>query len=313
MVNNVRILKAQNDKVEITVNGLTTKSLLPDYDVYRNATNDKVHVNNRYNQIIDTFTADEVIEVERKDGTIVPINDNDTLFSELSTYFFFRVVFSSDLQERVEYLENNIYEVTYKEDIDISVSTGGSITFPTSSTLEETELVGNAVLTTLEPTGEAAFQTPTVGGVAVTANLDNLGNYVASNNFPDPVGLIFRLRIAGKDFQNLDNDKVIEFWLNDDVIGDSQELTWDVENDSLPIVVSGNVSSLVVNLDNFDADINLTNQLPTNLKKGARCILRKIDTTGFKMTYSDGVINYDFVDRQGEYLELYWTGSKYTI
>lgn len=91
-----------------------------------------------------------------------------------------------------------------------------------------------------------------------------------------------------------------------------QEITWDVTNDTLPIT-SSSVNYLNIDFDNFNGDINLTGQLPTNLKVGARLILRKIDTKRGRITYNDGVIFYTFVKNKGDYLELIWNGNKFII
>lgn len=91
-----------------------------------------------------------------------------------------------------------------------------------------------------------------------------------------------------------------------------QEITWDVTNDVLPIV-SSSVNYLNIDFDNFNGDINLTGQLPTNLKTGARLILRKIDNKRGRITYNDGVIFYNFVKTKGDYIELIWNGAKFII
>lgn len=90
------------------------------------------------------------------------------------------------------------------------------------------------------------------------------------------------------------------------------EITWDVTNDVLPIV-SSSVDYLNIDFDNFNGDINLTGQLPTNLKPEARVILRKIDNKRGRITYDDGVIFYNFVKTKGDYIELIWNGNKYII
>jgi hypothetical protein len=90
------------------------------------------------------------------------------------------------------------------------------------------------------------------------------------------------------------------------------EITFDVTNDVLPIT-SPSVNYLNIDFKNFNGDIDLTNQLPTNLPKGARVILRKIDTNRGRITYNDSVIFYNFVKKKGEYIELIWNGTKFII
>lgn len=92
-----------------------------------------------------------------------------------------------------------------------------------------------------------------------------------------------------------------------------EEQSFDVTNDSLPITVANNISVLNVDFDNFDADIDLTGQLPTNLIKGSKVTLRKIDNTLFKILFDEGVVLYDFINSKGDFITLYWNGTKYII
>lgn len=87
---------------------------------------------------------------------------------------------------------------------------------------------------------------------------------------------------------------------------------FDVTNDTLPII-SPSVDVLNVDFENFNGDIDLTGQLPLNLKTGARVTIRKYDSTNGKIIFNDGVILYNFINKQGEYLTLFWNGTKYII
>jgi len=89
-------------------------------------------------------------------------------------------------------------------------------------------------------------------------------------------------------------------------------INWNVTTDVLPIT-STVVDFLTIDFSNFNGDIDLTSQLPTNLKTGAKVTLRKIDNTNGKINYNDGVYFYKFVNKQGEYLSLFWDGLKYII
>ena len=116
-----------------------------------------------------------------------------------------------NLETNVDVLNNNIYEVTYREIIDPTGTTTGSITFPTGATLDTDDYPGNAILSTLTPTGEVAGETPIFNNTPVTATLATNGNWVTNSFTTDPVAIIFRLKIKAIDYQNLDQGKIIEF------------------------------------------------------------------------------------------------------
>jgi len=120
----------------------------------------------------------------------------------------------TDLNERLENLENNVYKVTYYEIIDISTSTTGSITIPDEASVVTTGFDGNAVLSTLNGNDYPAGETPTQGGTAITANMDTSGNWVTSGLYTGGnVALIYQLSIRSEVVSNLDINKVIDFYI----------------------------------------------------------------------------------------------------
>jgi len=113
------------------------------------------------------------------------------------------------LGTRIDNLEGNIYEVTYKTIIDISTGTTGSITFPTGAILDESEFPGNAILS--ERTGtQLDYKTPQTNGQNVTVNLSNSGTWIASTVYTGDVYLVYRLRVPSINYANLDNDSIVE-------------------------------------------------------------------------------------------------------
>lgn len=88
---------------------------------------------------------------------------------------------------------------------------------------------------------------------------------------------------------------------------------FDVTNDTLPITTDNETNFLTVEFSNFDADLDVTGSLPTNIRIGARVTLRKVDSTIHRLIFDEGTVNYRFINKKGEYLELYWTGTKYII
>ena len=91
------------------------------------------------------------------------------------------------------------------------------------------------------------------------------------------------------------------------------EQTFDVTNDTLPITTDNETNFLTVEFFNFNGDIDLTGQIPVNMRIGARVTLRKIDDTIGRILWSDGTVDYHFINTKGEYIELYWTGTKFII
>jgi len=87
MTNTIVITKKQNDTILVTRGSSFRKQLSPSLTVYETPKGVDIRDCDRS---AESFDFDQVLEVVRKDGTVVPINDKATLFDELSTYFFFK-------------------------------------------------------------------------------------------------------------------------------------------------------------------------------------------------------------------------------
>jgi hypothetical protein len=117
-----------------------------------------------------------------------------------------------NLDLRITNLENNELKVTYFE---IISGTSGSITIPTSTTINEEEfgLSGNAVLSKIDAANKPIFQSPlTATGTIVTASLDPItGDWVATGEYTDTnVALIYSLKLKTLNYSNLDYDFIID-------------------------------------------------------------------------------------------------------
>jgi hypothetical protein len=117
-----------------------------------------------------------------------------------------------NLDLRITNLENNELKVTYFE---IISGTSGSITIPTSTTINEEEfgLSGNAVLSKIDIANKPIFQSPlTATGTIVTASLDPItGDWVATGEYTDTnVALIYSLKLKTLNYSNLDYDFIID-------------------------------------------------------------------------------------------------------
>jgi len=154
-----------------------------------------------YTQIFKDVTGDTIPIYHKKDKRPYRISKYD-----LNRY----------LEERLEKLENNVYKATYFEIIDISAATTGSIAIPQGATVLEEEFEGRAVITQLNPEGYPNGEASLDGnGDIITANMDTYGNWVSSGNYANPIGLVYQLSILAKDFQNLNVDNLIDFYITD--------------------------------------------------------------------------------------------------
>jgi hypothetical protein len=124
------------------------------------------------------------------------------------------------LETNVNILNNNVYEVTYREIIDPTATTTGNITFPTESTLDTDDYPGNAILSTITGDNEVEGETPIFNGSPVTAILATNGDWVTSSFTNSTVAIIFRLKVRAIDFINLDQTKIIDFATSGGVGGD---------------------------------------------------------------------------------------------
>lgn len=128
---------------------------------------------------------------------------------------------SLDVSNRLTALENIIYEVTYREVIDPTGTTTGSITFPAQATLDTEDYPGNAVLSTITDTNQIEGKTPVFNNEYVTATLGTNGDWATSNFTASPVALIFRLKIRANHYSSLDPSKIIDaiFPIPDNITG----------------------------------------------------------------------------------------------
>lgn len=112
-------------------------------------------------------------------------------------------------------LGNKTFKITYYEIIDISVSTSGSLqSTPTGATINENQFgeAGNSVLSTLTGQNTPTYDSPVnTGGTSITANLDNLGNWVSSDTFANPVAIIYSITVSLANWNNVVLGSVIDY------------------------------------------------------------------------------------------------------
>lgn len=124
------------------------------------------------------------------------------------------------LEARVEYLEDNTYKITYFAEIN---GTTGTITKPTNSTILTDQFFGgvDAYVSTIQNGQPTGIFPQTAGGVAVDVTSFNTAGDFVLNGTPSayPVALIYKLSIAAINWQNLDQDYVLDMEITDTQIG----------------------------------------------------------------------------------------------
>jgi len=221
MANHIVITKLENGNVLIENSMTNDRSLQPGLDVIKERNGIDVSVLNYDTRLVYKFRPDDVEKVVREDGTQVFISDQDTLHSELFTYFFF--VADTDLEQRVEDLENAFRQISYKEVIDISAVATGTIAYPAGWTLDETVIPSNAVISTIDAQDRPEYISPQDGsGNVIGVTLDAAGNWTVTGTSSQDVAIMFEIEGVQKDVINLDEDKVIDIRGNS---GDMDDLT----------------------------------------------------------------------------------------
>jgi hypothetical protein len=82
---------------------------------------------------------------------------------------------------------------------------------------------------------------------------------------------------------------------------------------TLPPSVGTNVSALFVNVTSQTADLEVFGWTPTGLQTGAHVRVRKANTDPYKILFTDGVNDYDFVNQESEYMDFVWDGTKLVV
>jgi hypothetical protein len=115
------------------------------------------------------------------------------------------------LDERVTYLEENEYKITYFTEINNST---GTITKPTNSTILVDQFFGgiDAYVSTIQNGQPAGIFPKTSGGVDVdVTSFNTLGDFVLTGTPSSyPVALIYILKIQAKDYQNLNINNILD-------------------------------------------------------------------------------------------------------
>ena len=113
---------------------------------------------------------------------------------------------------RLEYLENNEYEVTYFEEFN---ATTGTVTVPTGGTILLNQFAGgvDAYVSTVSSSQPTGILPRTAGGVAVdVSSFDSSGNFTLSGT-PSayPIAIIYVFKIPADQWQNVNLDRTVDY------------------------------------------------------------------------------------------------------
>lgn len=82
--------------------------------------------------------------------------------------------------------------------------------------------------------------------------------------------------------------------------------------DAMPNTFNG-ANSVYIDIDNMTSNISLDSYVQTGAIENAKFRFRKIDTSPFKITFNDGVVDYDFVNERGEFICLTWCNGSFNV
>jgi hypothetical protein len=163
---------------------------------------------------------------------------------------------------RIDNIENNEFKITHYQIIDISGTTTGNITLPQGAVLDTTSLgsVDNSVLSTLDGSNKVTYETPKANGLAITANLSTNGSWVASDNYADPVALIYSVVVTFLDYStwsSADKDTTLDL-IEKKEFGGIVYITADYELPDSTLfedeLIVKNVHTTVLNVNTITAD-----------------------------------------------------------
>lgn len=103
--------------------------------------------------------------------------------------------------------------------------------------------------------------------------------------------------------------------VSDDTIqvGGTEELVVNATMQQLPTLFPPQTQHVFIDVDNMSTDLDLSSYSPTGLIDQALVRVRKIDSSANVITFNDGSVNYNFVNRRSEFMTLKWNSSTSTF
>lgn len=128
------------------------------------------------------------------------------------------------------------------------------------------------------------------------------------------------MKVIGKNIRNSETTEVggVSSILVGTCAANSQdfnELILDITDSVLPASFSTVPTHVAINLSNLTTDLDVTSYAPTGLPQGAQIRITKTDQSTGKILFTDPVSNvsYEYMNRMGDVLTLYWNGSNFRI
>lgn len=97
-------------------------------------------------------------------------------------------------------------------------------------------------------------------------------------------------------------DKVCELL---EILEEETSVIINTDSLNVPANLGTDVKTAIINIDTSTGNFDINSYSPSGLAPDARIIFRKTDNSANIITYTDNVHNYSFIDRKGDYIELY--------
>lgn len=86
-----------------------------------------------------------------------------------------------------------------------------------------------------------------------------------------------------------------------------------VDANALPVAVQPGTQTLILNVDNLTADLDVTNYKPTGLLKNATVRIKKYDDSEHIIFFDKGEKKYRHTNKKLEWVPMIWNGTEMTI
>jgi hypothetical protein len=206
--------------------------------------------------------------------------------------------------------------ITLYETLSFAGTNTGTITPPPGSQILENYFGAGVAITSGVQGGFPNFKTPdSADGGGVTATIDALGNVTLSENYTGDISIIYGASITYEDYSLLSGIYTSRI-IDSDVYADGNYIKQEEfvisGADPLP-VISNDTKVAYIDIQAMTADYDITGWSASNLDGVCDIIIRKIDDSPYKITFSDGVVDYKFIDLKGEYISLKFNNNQLKI
>lgn len=190
----------------------------------------------------------------------------------------------------IDYLSQNEYKVLYYASVSAS---SGTITPPTGATILLDEIQGNdALVSVLDGAGKVTFEPPTtaLGAVVGVTSFNASGAYVLSGlPSPVPVGLVYVLKIAASNWQNLTTDNIIQYEAASVMKGATASNAG--KEGLVPAPASGDQNKILTGAGVWSTLLSLLGYTPENVSNKTD-LVASFPTSSSRYPSTKGVVDY---------------------